>query len=233
MAELTLPIVAIAGLIDGINPCAFGVLILLMAYLSRVRDHKANLMKICLIYITAVFLAYYIAGLGLLRTVTALGIGIYVYYFIAIIALVAGILELKDFFWYGRGIFLGIPAPGLRLIKRQLKKTNAFGAFVLGFVVAAVELPCTGAVYLAILAMMTTKPWGTAIWWLFLYNLAFIIPLVILFVLAYFGTKTHKIEVWRKKYRKWMRLVTGLLLIALALWMLIEVNGFGLLYLFR
>jgi cytochrome c biogenesis protein CcdA len=231
--ELTLPMVAAAGLIDGINPCAFGVLVLLMAYLSRTKFDKAKLFRICVTYITAVFLAYYVAGLGLLRIVTSLGISIYAYYLIAIIAFIAGILEIKDFFWYGRGIFLGIPAPGLKLIKKQLKKTNLVGAFVLGFVVAAVELPCTGAVYLAILTLMTNQAWSTAVWWLFIYNLAFIIPLVALFVIAYQGTKIKKIEAWRAKYRRWMRLITGLLLIALSLWMLIEVNGFGLTNFFK
>lgn len=229
MAELTLPIVIGAGFIDGINPCAFGVLVLLMAYLSRVKFDKGKLFKICVTYITAVFLAYYIAGLGLLRVVTSLGIGLYVYYFIAVVALIAGVLEIKDFFWYGRGIFLGIPLKGLDLIKKKLKNTTVKGAFFLGFVVAAVELPCTGAVYLAILAMMANQSWATSIWWLFLYNVAFIIPLVALFIIAYKGTKTKKIEEWRKKYRKWMRLATGIVLIALGLWMLLEVNGFGLL----
>ncbi len=227
--EIGLPIVIGAGLIDGINPCAFGVLVLLMAYLSSVKLNKKKLFTICLTYISAVFIAYYLAGLGLLRAVTSLGIGIYVYYLIAFIALIAGFLEIKDFFWYGQGIFLGIPLWGVSLIKKLVKRTTVAGAFILGLVVAAVELPCTGAVYLAILALMTTTEWIKAVWLLFIYNVAFIIPLIFVFLVAYAGTRVKKIEKWRKQYRRWMRLITGLLLIALGLWMLLEVNGYGLL----
>lgn len=228
MFEISLPLVIGAGLIDGINPCAFGVLILLMAYLSRIKLTRKNLLTICVTYISAVFIAYYVAGLGLLRTVTALGIGIYVYYLIAFFALIAGLLEIKDFFWYGRGIFLGIPIWGVNLIKKLVKQTTIKGAFILGFVVAAVELPCTGAVYLAILALMTTTSWIKAVWLLFIYNVAFIIPLIFIFIIAYLGIHVKKIENWRKKYRRWMRLVTGLLLIGLGLWMLLEVNGYSI-----
>ena len=227
--EIGLPLVIGAGLIDGINPCAFGVLVLLMAYLSSVKLNKKKLFTICVTYISAVFLAYYLAGLGLLRVVTALGIGIYVYYLIAFIALIAGFLEIKDFFWYGQGIFLGIPLWGVNLIKKLVKRTTVTGAFILGLVVAAVELPCTGAVYLAILALMTTTSWIKAVWLLFIYNVAFIIPLILVFLIAYLGTRVKKIENWRKEYRRWMRLATGLLLIALGLWMLLEVNGYGIL----
>ena len=93
-------------------------------------------------------------------------------------------------------------------------------AALLGFFVVLVELPCTGAPYLAILALLAKGAYGEAIPLLLLYNLIFIIPLFVIIGLAYFGLSHKKLEQWRLKNRKWMRLGIGIFLIALGLYMI-------------
>jgi len=121
MAEVSLPIIIGAALIDGINPCAFGVLIFLLAYLSKVA-HKSHMLWNGLIYIFFVFLTYLVAGLILLPIIRSLaGFSVISYYVLAAIIAFAGVLEIKDFFWYGKGLTLQIPPRRAEQIKKMIK----------------------------------------------------------------------------------------------------------------
>jgi len=95
-------------------------------------------------------------------------------------------------------------------------------ALILGVLVAMFELPCTGGVYLAILSLLANDMTRTAaIPYLFLYNLIFVLPLFIILILMFKGSSAEKLESWRKKKRKYMKLFTGLFMIALGIVMLL------------
>ena len=94
-------------------------------------------------------------------------------------------------------------------------------SFLLGVFVALVELPCTGAVYLGVLALVSLAGLtANNFLLLVLYNLLFVLPLVVILFLIHRGGQTEKFEMWREKYRGYMRLTIGLLLIALGGWMI-------------
>lgn len=223
-SSLTLPILVGAAVIDSINPCAFGVLIFLLAYLTKKFGRGKKVLIHGLVYISAVFLTYLAAGLLLLPIIRNLGnFSTWSYLIIAVLIILAGLLEIKDFFWYGRGPSLAIfPAAAKRIefyIKRVSEKLTT--SFLLGVFVALVELPCTGAVYLGVLALVSLA--GLTInnfLLLIIYNLLFILPLVIILLIVYKGGETGRLEKWRQKHRQAMRLFTGLLLVALGLWMI-------------
>ena len=87
--------------------------------------------------------------------------------------------------------------------------------------VALVELPCTGAVYLAILSIMALSGITTLnIELLLLYNIIFVLPLVVILISFVYGMKSERIEAWRKAHRAVMRLIIGAVLVALGVWML-------------
>jgi len=86
---------------------------------------------------------------------------------------------------------------------------------LLGIFVVLVELPCTGAPYFAILGLLSQGSYAQAIPLLLLYNFIFVLPLLIVIAIAYFGTTSEQLEAWRKKNRAFMRLAVGLFLIAL------------------
>jgi cytochrome c biogenesis protein CcdA len=88
--------------------------------------------------------------------------------------------------------------------------------------VAIVELPCTGAVYLAVLALMANSGLSLSNFtMLIIYNLLFITPLIIILILFYRGMKSEVIDGYIKKYKPYMRLLTGLLLLGMAAWMFV------------
>ena len=229
MADINLPILIGAAVIDSINPCAFGVLIFLLAFLLETSKDKTKMLIRGLVYIFAVFVTYLVAGLILLPIIQKLGkVSVVSYIVIAIIVIIAGLIEIKDFFWYGKGFSLSIFPSESERIKLYVKKVagNVSTAAFLGVFVALVELPCTGAVYIAVLALMSLSGLSISnITLLVIYNLIFVLPLVIILLFVYRGVSIEKFEEWRNKHKGLMRLMIGLLLIALGVWMLYAVGG--------
>ncbi len=211
--RLTLPLILMAGLIDGINPCAFAVLIFLLTYLLAVSGSRKRLLRAGTVYIVAVYTTYLLAGIGLLTVVQISGFRSIIFGFAAVLALGFGAVNIKDYFWYGKGPSLKIPSLGKGVIEAWTKKANIPAAIVLGFLVSMFELPCTGGIYLAVLAIISREP--SAILYLFAYNLVFVLPLAAILLAVYLGMKTERIERWRESKRNAMKLCTGALLIGL------------------
>ena len=218
-ASITLGAIIVAALIDSINPCAFGVLIFLLATLTSMASSKRAL-KFGLIYVFIIFLVYFMAGLGLMAIISEYSaIMNYVIILTAALVFIGGIIEIKDFFWYGKGLSLRIPV-SLKPALEKITKRGTLGAVILlGVIVALVELPCTGGIYLAILSLMhVNKTFGVP--YLLIYNLIFILPLIVIVLAAHYGMKTEKLSNLVEGNKKWMRLFAGLIMILLALYLL-------------
>lgn len=228
--QLTLGIIIAAALADSINPCVFGVLIFLLAYMTRVFKSAARMLFAGFIYITAVYVTYFLLGIGILTLAYTAGFAKPFYWFAASIAILAGLFEIKDYFWYGKGISLQlIPGAAARIKKySQTMETmetkhpslSLLVAAFLGIFVVFVELPCTGAPYLAILGMLSQGDYGSGIPLLLLYNLIFILPLFVIVGLVYAGHTSRTLEKWRKEHRGLMRLGIGLFLLTLGAYMI-------------
>lgn len=219
--ELTVPVIITAALVDSINPCAFAVLIFLLVYLTSL-NAKRRILKVGFTFIFTVFIVYFLSGLGLFTVIQTTGMTRTVYILAAAIAIIAGLINVKDFFWYGKGITLAIPKSGKPLIEKYIQQSTIPATIILGVLVSLFELPCTGGVYLAILSLLSSKmTMMEGIPYLLLYNLIFILPLVIIVLIVYKGISPEKIEKWRLEKRKWMRLIMGLVMIALGVIMLL------------
>lgn len=221
MLNITIPIVIGAAAIDSINPCAFAVLIFLILYLMTVKN-KQRMLAIGLIYIFVVFLIYFLAGLGLLSFIQSIHMTKFFYFVTAGLSIVLGLINLKDVFWAGKGFTLAIPESKKPLLQKYIRKATVPAAVVLGVLVALFELPCTGGVYLAILSLLADKSgWLQAVFYLLLYNLIFVLPLLVILFGVYFGLPPERVEAWRQENKKGMRLAIGLVLIALGAAMLL------------
>jgi len=221
-SKITLPLIVGTGLLDGINPCAFAVLIFLLSFLLEIASDKKRMIKAGLAYIFSVYVTYFLAGLGLLTVIQVSGMSKYVIYAAATVAIVTGLINIKDYFWYGKGISLGIPASKKHIIEKWTKKANVPAAIVLGFLVSMFELPCTGGVYLAILAMLASSVTKlVAMFYLLIYNFMFVLPLIVILAALVLGMKAEHIESWRSAKKNIMRLVLGLLLLGLGIGLLL------------
>jgi cytochrome c biogenesis protein CcdA len=213
--NLTLWLVVITALIDSINPCAFGVLLFLMAVLISMGSPR-RAFKYGLIYSFVIFIVYFIAGLGIMKALGILDIFSTIRMVVGVVLIVAAMLELKDFFWEGRGPSLRIPVSTKPLIEKYVRRGTLPAIIVLGILVALVELPCTGIIYLGILSLIAEK--GTlGIFYLIIYNLIFISPLLFLTWIIYRGTNIDAVNLWVQNNKKYMRLAAGIIMIVLAL----------------
>ena len=144
---------------------------------------------------------------------------------VGVLIILAGIFEIKDYFWYGRWFSLTIPAAFAKKIHNYTSKTTIFGVIFLGAFVSAVELPCTGAPYLAIITLLAQNFNLTAFLLLVLYNIIFVLPLIIILLLVASGVKLHEIKRWKQANRPIMRLLIGLMLVALGWLLMLIANG--------
>ncbi|MDY6866167.1 MAG: cytochrome c biogenesis protein CcdA, partial [Halobacteriota archaeon] len=93
---------------------------------------------------------------------------------------------------------------------------------LLGFFATLVELPCTGGIYLPVLTLLSQEP-SKALFYLTIYNLVYILPLIVIILITYYGMEIEEAEGWRKNSRRYMRLAGGLVMILIGLGMLFGV----------
>jgi cytochrome c biogenesis protein CcdA len=219
--------VVITALIDSINPCAIGVLILMVSVLLSGKTSTRRMLLLGSLYILSVAGVYFAAGLGLVYFFTKIPLYVTEYISIAVglLIIAAGLLEIKDYFWYGKGFSLTIPPYFAKKLQKYSKKTSVPAVILLGAFVSAVELPCTGAPYLAIITLLSQYFDTTALLLLILYNILFVSPLIVILIMVATGTKLYKVKKWKQDYRGFMRLAIGLLLIAMGWLLMLIANG--------
>jgi cytochrome c biogenesis protein CcdA/glutaredoxin len=223
-----------AGLIDGLNPCAFATLVFFVSYLAFTGRRGRDILFVGVAFALGVFLTYLLVGVGLLKVVQSLSffaeLGRWVYLLTALLCVVLAILTFRDFFRAREGqsneMTLKLPLNLRRRINKVIREnaqTRAFVAmaFVTGFVVSLLEFACTGQVYLPTIIYVMSQPElaGQAYLYLVLYCLMFILPLVVVFVLSYFGTSSEQLGQFVDRHTSTIKIVTGLLFVGLALWM--------------
>ncbi len=225
----TVGLVITSAAIDSINPCAIGVLILMMSVILGSGKSVRRMILLGGLYILAIYLTYLLAGLGLMYFFSSIPIVIAEYLSIAVgfLVIFAGLLEIKDFFWYGKGFSLEIPKVFAKKIQQWSTGGNAtvLGVMLLGAFVAAVELPCTGAPYLAIITVLRINFDWAAFLLMVLYNLIFVLPLIILLLVVASGAKLSSVQKWKEEGKGSMRLGIGLLLVALGWILILIANG--------
>lgn len=191
-----------------------------MAYLVESNKTNKQLLYHGLVYLFAVFLTYLVAGVLLLPIIQSLGnFSANAYLGFAIIVGLFGLFEIKEYFRPGETSILEIAPRYSKKIKQwKGKMLNSYPfTFALGAFVAIVELPCTGAVYLAVLALMAKSGLNISnMLMLIIYNLLFILPLIVILVLFYRGMSSDRITSFVDRWKPYMRLATGLLLLGLA-----------------
>ena len=223
--KLTIPIVIAAAAVDAINPCAFAVLIILMTAALSIANKKRAL-KFGLSFTISIYISYFLMGLGLFSALQATGLSHGFYLFVTFLAVVVGLLNIKDYFWYGKGFLMEVPLSWRPTMKKILNSaTSPFGAFIAGFAVSLFELPCTGGPYIVILGLLArevTKEVG--IMYLLLYNLVFVSPLIILSIIIYRGlSTTEKLERIRQDKVRILHLIAGLLMLGIAAAMIVSI----------
>ncbi len=217
---IPIPVLGVVlGLVDGINPCTLSVLLFLLAYLLSLGT-KRKVFRVGFFYTLVVFIIYFLFMLGIFGLIAFIGHYSYVKLGVGIIALIVGLLMLKDFFAYGKGISLGISGRAKPTIERLVKRATIPAAIILALFASLVELPCTAGFPLLYTTVMAGQGiTGMAgVLYLLWYNIFYIVPLMVLIGLVYFvEMEVERAERWREKSKRWMRLVAGLIMLIMGI----------------
>jgi cytochrome c biogenesis protein CcdA/HEAT repeat protein len=228
-------LVLLYGLLDGVNPCAFATIAFLLSYLQLLRRGPRQVLQVGLAFVMAVFLAYTAIGFGLLEAVELLSslerVGAWVHRLIALATLVLAAVSARDGVLCLRGrladITLQLPGAlkrGIHTAVRTGSRQPRFvlAAFATGVIVSLLELACTGQMYLPVV----TYAWqhvraASAAGLIVLYNVAFIVPLLVVFGLAYRGLRNETLVIWMRRRAALIKFATAALfggLGAMLLW---------------
>lgn len=218
MTQITLPAVIVGGLLDGVNPCAFSVLLSFVAVLlSSVALSGASprVWRIGGIYVFGMFVTYLLLGLGLVGVVSVLVRTHLAVRLIAVVVVALGVWTVKDALLPGFGPQLAMPKATYGLVRRAMSWSGPWGALAAGVLVGLCAVPCSGAIYVGILALIATTPLWTRLGWLLLYNLMFIAPLVALLALVANRRTLNRVAHWTIHQRVATKLVMGAVTILL------------------
>ncbi len=214
-AKLTLPLVVSGALVDAVNPCAFAVLILLLMTVLAAGQRR-RVISAGLAFSGAIFFSYYAMGVGLYRLVVWARLSLLLAHFIGILAIILGLLNLKDYFAYGAGGFvMEVPRRWRPQMKKLIRSaTSPVSAFIIGLAVSTFLLPCTSGPYIVITSWLATRErYRQALLWLAVYNLVFISPMVAITIGVWRGLVPQQLEEKRQKSLRILHLLAGLLLI--------------------
>jgi sulfite exporter TauE/SafE len=224
-----------AGLLDGVNPCAFTTIIFFVSYLAVMGRKGRDILLVGVSFTVAVFITYLLVGVGVLGFVHSLGIvktfSRVVYLATGAFCLVLAGFSLFDVYRIKQGriedIALKLPERLQKRVHQTIRegrnvRNYVWAAFVTGFLVSLLELACTGQVYLPTIIFVSGVPElrVNALVYLVLYNLMFILPLVIIFVLVFYGTTSKQLTGFFRANAASVKLLTALLFAALGFWLL-------------
>jgi|Deesub1362A_J573_1020465.scaffolds.fasta_scaffold00109_71 cytochrome c biogenesis protein CcdA len=210
-----LPLVIVTGLLDGINPCAFAVLLFFIAYLFTIKRARVSVIKMGVVYIAAIYLAYFLIGIGIMKALVITGQPHLMAKIGAILIIILGFINIKDYFKPELfPIHLKIPHQAVPHIKEWAYKATFPAASIMGFLVGLCTFPCSGGIYVAIIGLLSAKAtYFNGIAYLLLYNLMFVMPLVVILLVTSSASRTVKLKEWRDRNARLMKLEFGVAMI--------------------
>jgi cytochrome c-type biogenesis protein len=211
-----LPLVLVAALIDSVNPCAFSILLLTVAFLLSIGKLRAKVLQIGSAYIAGLYAVYFLIGLGLLQTLHLFETPHFMGTLGAGLLVLLGVINVTNEFVPAFPVKFAIPQAAHRRMAVLMEQGSVPTAVVLGGLVGICEFPCTGGPYLMVLGLLHDQAtYYTGVGYLLLYNVIFVLPLVLILLLASNASLLGKVQQWQQEKRGAMRLGGGAAMIAL------------------
>ena len=171
-----------------------------------------------LTYIFAIYLAYFLIGIGLANAIIISGAPHLMAYIGAYLVIALGVIQLLTIIFPRFPIRLAIPVNTKATLEKWIYKGTLPAAFIGGFIVGLCTFPCSGGIYVAIIGMLaSTQTYTQGILWMTWYNLIFVSPLIILLIMTGNPYSTSKLQIWERKAAKKEKLLIGITMITLGL----------------
>lgn len=226
--QVGLPLFTLAmGLLDGFNPCSMWVLILMISLLAPM-NNRSRMFAIAGTFVAVEGIAYLVFMAAWLNLFLLIGLSRVSEIIIATLALLAGAINLKDFWAFGWGVSLSIPSaakPGIyarmrRILQAENLAGAIFGAAVLAILVQIVEFMCTSGFPALFTRILTLKQLDSLSYYgyLLLYDLAYMLDDVVVLAI---GIITLSQRRFQEEEGRWLKLVSGLVMVGLGVYLLL------------
>jgi glutaredoxin len=226
--DVGLPAFTIAmGLLDGLNPCSMWVLILMISLLATLNDRK-RMLAIAGVFVLVEGIAYFVFMAAWLNLFLLIGLSRASQLAIAAIAIVAGLINVKDFIAPGVGVSLSIPdksKPGIYARIRAILQARSLAAAIVGVIVLAllvqvVEFLCTSGFPALFTRILTLRQLDTAGYYgyLLLYNVAYMFDDVIVLAIGVTTLSNRRLQ---EKEGRWLKLISGLVMVGLGVYLIV------------
>jgi len=206
-----------AGLVAGFNPCLLGILVFLTASVLSSSGRRRELFMMVAFFSLGIFTMYFLFGLGMQRVLQTEAVAAAFRYILTGFLILAGLSQVWD------AVRLHRNRPSLfrtdwalKYFQAGVDKGRYSSYFLIGALFSLVKAPCVGAIYLAILDLLSARSYMEGATYLLFFNLGVILPILVLGGGIAIGMSPEQVDSFRKDHRVAMRLFTGLTLIALA-----------------
>lgn len=221
------------ALIDGFNPCTLFVLTVLLGLLISVSHSRKKIYIIGYTFVFIVFVIYFLFMVAWLNIFKFIGFIDPLRIAIAIIALVAGVINCKELLFFRKGITLMVQEKHKMPLLRKIEHMKGIilrgtipamisASIFLAVFASLVELPCTAGFPIIYTGILTGKVLGNSLSYysyLLLYNLVYIMPLAT--VIGIFGY-TFKGKQISKRQMQIIKFIGGLIMILLGIILLVN-----------
>ena len=218
----------IIGLLDGVNPCAMWVLMFLLTLLVNAKSRR-KLVMVGTVFVVSSGMVYFLFMTAWLNIFTFMGVANYVTIGLGLVALLMGAINVKEFFFFKKGVSLMIPEKAKPKLYDKMRKVinnnnfllSLFGTITLAFFVNLIELGCTiglPAIYTRVLSIQQIDT-GLKYFYMGLYNVYYVIPLAIIVAVFVITMGKYRFE---EKHAKVLKLVSGILMLSLGLILVIK-----------
>ncbi|MCK5617390.1 hypothetical protein KAR91_86810, partial [Candidatus Pacearchaeota archaeon] len=181
-----------------------------------------SVFKMGIVYIFAIFLVYFLIGLGLLNAILLSNQPHFMARVGAVLVIVLGGINLVNYAFPQIPQILKTPKFSWERLKNWIYRSTLPSALVAGLLVGLCTFPCSGGIYVAVLGLLAAKTtYFGGLGYLYIYNIMFVLPLI--FILVGISNKpvAKKLAKWERSSSQWIRLFSGLVMIALGVIILI------------
>ncbi|HEX4882713.1 MAG TPA: glutaredoxin domain-containing protein [Casimicrobiaceae bacterium] len=217
----------VMGLLDGFNPCSMWVLILMISLLAPLNDRR-RMLAIAGTFVAVEGISYFLMMTAWLNLFLLIGLARWSEVALGLLALAYGLVNVKDFFAFGRGFTLSISERNKADIYRRMRAVLATpsmgaavaGTIVLGILVQIVEFMCTSGFPALFTRILTLRALDTASYYgyMLLYNAAYMLDDVIVLGIGVVTLSRHRLQ---EKQGRWLKLLAGVVMIGLAVYLLV------------
>ncbi|MCX6683203.1 MAG: hypothetical protein NTZ37_00510 [Methanoregula sp.] len=213
--QLSLPLVIFAAMVDSANPCGLSVLVFLLIPMIAAGSRR-RILLVGGAYITAMFLFHLLVGIGLFSVFSLSGFSRTFALLGGAVALLLGIITIADVLRNKETFILSIPESQKGLLGNYIRIASLPAAFVLGILAGILGFSCTGGIYISILGLMGREMTiMSGLPWLILYNLVYILPLILITLLVAYGISPERVDSMRAEYKRTIRMIIGVILVVL------------------